>query len=506
MPYASIDVAKKAGFPTSAEDIPLNLSQINKLASLHDAIKEAGTAKNPMAVAWTQWKELYEIKDDKWVKRKKTESMQSMISTKPDIADNKITIPFVKDGTVAFNGAGKKFTITSEALQNGHHTWQGGIVTVNHKVKEQGLISATWYESPFAYAEITGLSDEAMSIVQSPAYRGVSQESTSITTDTEGNVTELKGTGITLVVYPENPACSIEAGCGELIASTLMGIDEPEYIKFDVVALNNAGNKIKIRDSSIYLSEDERFDDDVFRERLASEIGYIGLGTYEIFRHDSDIKVGDEMPDGIEPVHTVEITVSTDESNTYINTQKSNSELTSTRGTQIMKDETDKGALEALKSENEALKTKSTAFDSELAVKDTEIKSLQSQIDETGKLTAEITELKSTIKDKDVQIAKSANDLGTAIKSALEAHDSANVEKLAFDSAVIELKSVMKEEPADEFLETKPNTAQIMSMVKALKSAPGMQAGAGSGTESDGTEIKSTSGVYTPGKGYVGGE
>ena len=485
MPYDSIAAAKTAGFPTSAEDIPLTISQINELASLHDAIKEAGTAKNPMAVALTKWKELYEVKGKKWVLKKKTESMQSMISTKPDIADNKITIPFVKDGTIAFNGTGKKFTITSEALENGHHTWQGGIVTVNHKVKEKGIVSKTWYQTPFAFAEITGLSDEAMSIVQSPAYRGVSQESTAITSDKKGNVTELKGTGITLVVYPEKPACSIEAGCGELIASTLIGLDEPEYIKFDVVALNNAGNKIKIRECSIYLSEDERFDDDVFRERLASEIGYIGLGTYEIFRHDSDIKVGDEISNDIEPVHTVEITVSTGESNTYINTSQSNLELQSTRGTQIMKDETDKGALEALKSENEALKTKSTAFDSELAAKDTEITSLKSQIDETGKLTAEITELKSTIKDKDDLIAKSANDLGTAIKSALEAHDSANVEKLAFEAVVTELKSVMKEEPADEFMETKPSTAQIMSMVKALKSASNAHVGAGSGGDID---------------------
>lgn len=66
MPYKSIDAAKKASFPTSADGITLTLSQVNKLAELYDAITEAGTTKNPFAVAWTQWKQLYQKKDDRW--------------------------------------------------------------------------------------------------------------------------------------------------------------------------------------------------------------------------------------------------------------------------------------------------------------------------------------------------------------------------------------------------------------------------------------------------------
>lgn len=67
MPYDSIADAKSAGFPTSAEDIDLTLSQINKLAKLYDAIKAAGTADDPMAVAWTQWKKLYKKESGAWV-------------------------------------------------------------------------------------------------------------------------------------------------------------------------------------------------------------------------------------------------------------------------------------------------------------------------------------------------------------------------------------------------------------------------------------------------------
>jgi len=67
MPYDSIADAKSAGFPISAEDIDLTLSQINKLAKIYDAIKKAGSADNPMSVAWTQWKKLYKKEGGAWV-------------------------------------------------------------------------------------------------------------------------------------------------------------------------------------------------------------------------------------------------------------------------------------------------------------------------------------------------------------------------------------------------------------------------------------------------------
>ena len=67
MPYDSIADAKAAGFPTSADGIDLTISQVNRLAEIYDAIKSAGTADNSMAVAWTQWKELYKKEADKWV-------------------------------------------------------------------------------------------------------------------------------------------------------------------------------------------------------------------------------------------------------------------------------------------------------------------------------------------------------------------------------------------------------------------------------------------------------
>ena len=71
MPFKTIDGAKKAKFPTTAEGVDLNLSQINKLADIHDAIKANGNVDNPMAVAWTSWKKAYNKEGDKWVRVKK---------------------------------------------------------------------------------------------------------------------------------------------------------------------------------------------------------------------------------------------------------------------------------------------------------------------------------------------------------------------------------------------------------------------------------------------------
>lgn len=142
-----------------------------------------------------------------------------------------------------------------------------------------------------------------------------------------------------------------------------------------------------------------------------------------------------------------------------------------------MDGKTDDSALEALTKENEALKTKSTALSSDLAARDAKIADLESQMVSIKQdAEKEVSTLKSTIE-------KYTADMPTVIKSALEAHDAANSEKLAYAASVTELKSVMKDEPAAEFLKTEPNTAQIMSMVKALKSANTGEVGIGAGAD-----------------------
>jgi hypothetical protein len=73
MPYGSVKQAKEAGFPTKVDGAPLALEQINRLASMYDAIKAGGAADQPMAVAIEQFKKLYQKTDTGWVVRAKAE-------------------------------------------------------------------------------------------------------------------------------------------------------------------------------------------------------------------------------------------------------------------------------------------------------------------------------------------------------------------------------------------------------------------------------------------------
>lgn len=69
MPYPNIGAAKKAGFNTKLDGVPLTLPQINDLAKIYDSIKAKGGAEEPMAVAITTFKKKYTKKGNVWVKR-----------------------------------------------------------------------------------------------------------------------------------------------------------------------------------------------------------------------------------------------------------------------------------------------------------------------------------------------------------------------------------------------------------------------------------------------------
>lgn len=79
-PYKTISDAKKAGFPTKAEGIAMTISQINKLASIYDALKKEGEVDNPMAVAWVAWKKIFKKEKNKWIKKEKQKGSELPIS------------------------------------------------------------------------------------------------------------------------------------------------------------------------------------------------------------------------------------------------------------------------------------------------------------------------------------------------------------------------------------------------------------------------------------------
>jgi len=144
--------------------------------------------------------------------------ISTVLSEKPLIEGNSVTLKICKSGTKAYDRKGKEYILTKEALESGAESWTGGIVTVNHMVKEKGKITKSWFEDPYVYATFEGLSPETVDAINSKAYRGVSQESEPVKVD-GNNVLQLKGTGSTFVFYPFKPACPMKEGCGLPIAS-----------------------------------------------------------------------------------------------------------------------------------------------------------------------------------------------------------------------------------------------------------------------------------------------
>ena len=92
--------------------------------------------------------------------------------------------------------------------------------------------------------------------------------------------------------------------------SELMTEKERNEYRFDIAYVNNAGNIIKIRDFWLYLSDNEILDEALLKERLAQELGYSGMGSHLVYVHDPSINIGDEVSGELEPIYTVNITVS----------------------------------------------------------------------------------------------------------------------------------------------------------------------------------------------------
>ncbi|NPE30667.1 hypothetical protein HNV12_22465 [Methanococcoides sp. SA1] len=258
----------------------------------------------------------------------------ALLSEKPTIEGNSITLPIVKVGTKAYSSTGKAFTLTKCVLESGAESWKDGIVTVNNKAKVDGKIADAWFKDPYVYATFEGLSDETIDIINSPAYRGVSQESTPLKLNGT-NVLELAGTGSTFVFYPEKPSCTMNAGCG-VIASTEVAASEEKRHEFDIATVNNAGTRVKTRQINVWMFGEDINNPEALKHRITQEVGFGGLGIYVIYDRNEFLSLGDEIPEDREPMHTVTITVSNSPIfNFPLNSQTQEQSIDSPGGTKV---------------------------------------------------------------------------------------------------------------------------------------------------------------------------
>lgn len=356
--------------------------------------------------------------------------------------DNSIVIPLCRIGTLAQDESGKIFKLTEAALESGAPSWKGGNVRVGHKYPEQGTISEAWYEKPFAMGRIEGLTSSMREIMKTPAYMGVSQESIPLRIGKlemiQGHevwgVDEVKGTGVSIMLYPERPACPLEAGCGVPIKSEAIdGMSSTDVVyEYDVGKLNNAGRIVKTREIRIWLDGNEANDPAVLKERIAADASYGQMGIFNVYPRNPYLQIGDEIAD-TEPLHVVNMTISKEVAgfNPHLNTN-STKVREEPQGGPNMADPIKEPTIEELKARIAALEAEKTGLVEQ---------------------TAKIPEL----------VAQGfENGLASSAVNMKKAHE--------LEQAALELKSCM---PVgfDEYMSLNPSKEQIESMTQKIKSA-----------------------------------
>ena len=174
MPYDSIEAAKKAGFPTSAEGIDLTLEQVN--------IKKE-TAEN----------------SGKW-------------------------IPVAKANQTKQLGNGGKVILTEEALKRSIDSWKSGNIMINHmeSIGDLKILDAK-YESPFLYMQFDANTGK---LFRNTDATGWSVQFDPKTLQFDGDkIINGVGVGISILYPPHVPTCTPEMGCNETYAFEMQSHD-----------------------------------------------------------------------------------------------------------------------------------------------------------------------------------------------------------------------------------------------------------------------------------------
>lgn len=214
MPYTSIKSAEAAKFPTAIDDVTLTLAQINRLAKLYDAINKNGGADEPMAVAITQWKKEHQKSDDDWIRAEIFGAEMPPSSFDPET----YIVKAIKVGTVAHNILGEPFTATEEWLHAHADNWTGGKLIANHYgagSPAHADIERSWFDGEFELMQLTNMNPDTERRMNNGEHTGFSFDMVG----SLDNPDDMKGTNLSILFYPHNPACSVEDGCG-LMAET----------------------------------------------------------------------------------------------------------------------------------------------------------------------------------------------------------------------------------------------------------------------------------------------
>jgi len=133
------------------------------------------------------------------------------------------TIRAAKVGSASYNWIGEKLIFSEDSLVNYAHTWAGGIITLNHMYvdDENSMILSSEFKpsDKMVYMDIKVANEMTAERIRAKEPTGVSIEANIVGDTSDGEIIAFTGTGVSIVFYPDQPACTAEEGCG-IISTT----------------------------------------------------------------------------------------------------------------------------------------------------------------------------------------------------------------------------------------------------------------------------------------------
>lgn len=173
-----------------------------------------------------------------------TEPLRSF--TPIQLANGDLRMAIAVRGQHAYNLWGEEATLTEEFLRKDHKTWEGGLVSTNHEDTNDLLGGAALYDLEYdavtghVIASFANLPDKAKSFISSEFYQGLSQECIPLQFKKDTNdVIKGYGTGVTIVMWPHQPAATPVMGVG--VRPALAAILSFKYPTEDTMSESKGG-------------------------------------------------------------------------------------------------------------------------------------------------------------------------------------------------------------------------------------------------------------------------
>jgi hypothetical protein len=230
-------------------------------------------------------------------------SMPIVVAASEEKEDNIFTIAAAKVGSKSFSATGEKYIFTKESLEACAKSWEGGIITLNHERLDDGVIQAAWFDeqTDFVMMDIVCDNPETVKRMRAGEATGVSIEASLLEVTEDNDIVAFNGTGVSIIFYPEQPACPLKDGCGilakdqfesKIVTASEKRLEKINAKDYDLARRNDAGDLVKI--DSVWTWDDDT--EAQIEKQITNFVSFYGTGEYKL-TEKTDTKIGDTVED-----------------------------------------------------------------------------------------------------------------------------------------------------------------------------------------------------------------